>query len=620
MKKDISYWTIWFLILTITYCHFRNPSLKNGYFTHELSWDVTAYYWYLPITFIYHDVKMKNHEIVDKLYEKYKMSPSQYQIFKTHNGNWTMYTSGGLAMLWAPFFFIGHLWALHSNYPPDGFSFPYQFSITNGVLIYIFLGLFFIRKVLLNYLSSTITALSLLFFVLGTNYFEQAYNGSLQPHPVLFTAYAILLYITIKWHRTFERKYLVAGGLLIGFMILARPSDILCLLIPLLWNVYDKDSLREKIDILKQKGKQIFYFIFCLFIPFIPQVIYWKIVTGSWFFYSYQHTEKLDFESPYFLKVLFSFNAGLLIYWPILGFSIVGIFLLWKYNRSIFFSIAIFLAANFYLLASYPGWWNVRYYVQSYAVLVIPFGYVLHDIGKRKFLLRAAIGIIMSFFLFMGLFHAWQFAYYVLPFQRVNFEYYKRVFLKTQVRPEDVKYMGVERSFNSEIFTNQRDYNKFTIAYYNFDSINSTIIEPNRLDSSHYISAPYSYKLGPDDEYGLTYKIRYDQLVKPDKDHVWLHISLNYFSDIDVKDNLTYVVFEMPHKKYNYNYHTVDFTKFTSLSGKWNQIQYDYLTPLPYSEKDYIYVYLMHHGKHDIYFDNVQIDAFERKPINELKD
>jgi hypothetical protein len=118
----------------------------------------------------------------------------------------------------------------------------------------------------------------------------------------------------------------------------------------------------------------------------------------------------------------------------------------------------------------------------------------------------------------------------------------------------------------------------------------------------------------------LTYKIRYDQLVKPDKDHVWLHISLNYFSDIDVKDNLTYVVFEMPHKKYNYNYHTVDFTKFTSLSGKWNQIQYDYLTPLPYSEKDYIYVYLMHHGKHDIYFDNVQIDAFERKPINELKD
>jgi hypothetical protein len=216
----------------------------------------------------------------------------------------------------------------------------------------------------------------------------------------------------------------------------------------------------------------------------------------------------------------------------------------------------------------------------------------------------------------MGLFQTWQAEKFILPFQRVNFEYYKHVFLKTKIKPEDARYLDIARGYTAvEEFTNEQEYNHFTLAHYNFENINSSEIDFSKLDSTHSLSPPYSYKMGENDDYGITYKIRYDQLVPPGKDHAWLRVTVNYFSETDIKDNPATIVMEMPHKKYSLKYASYDFEKFPSQTGKWNQIQINYLTPAVYSEKDKIVFYLWHRGKKDIYFDDIHIEAFERKSL-----
>ena len=58
---------------------------------------------------------------------------------------------------------------------------------------------------LLRFFSDGVAALTMLFLVLGTNYFHEAFDDYLQPHAILFTGYAMLMYYTMLWHDTKQR-------------------------------------------------------------------------------------------------------------------------------------------------------------------------------------------------------------------------------------------------------------------------------------------------------------------------------------------------------------------------------------------------------------------------------
>src|SRR5205085_10464550 len=151
LPKSKSFLTTCFLSVLIVFCFFKNPRQQNNkFFVHELQWDVFSYYMYLPFTFIYRDVGMKDRQVVENIFKKYNLPGTYYQAYELENGNYTPNYTMGFALLWSPFFFIGHNWAKAGGYPVDGWSFPYQFSISMGVLFYILLGLFFLRKLLLR--------------------------------------------------------------------------------------------------------------------------------------------------------------------------------------------------------------------------------------------------------------------------------------------------------------------------------------------------------------------------------------------------------------------------------------------------------------------------------------
>lgn len=127
---------------------------------------------------------MVNQSVIEHIFQQYNPSGTFYQAYQLPNGNWVSMYSSGFAILFSPFFFIAHFWASTGAYPADGFSFPYQFCIGNGVMIYIVAGIFLTRKVLLHFFTDTIVSIVLVLLLLGTNYFHEATSEEVMPHAI----------------------------------------------------------------------------------------------------------------------------------------------------------------------------------------------------------------------------------------------------------------------------------------------------------------------------------------------------------------------------------------------------------------------------------------------------
>src|SRR3990170_1398176 len=139
---------IWFLLGAFYY-----PKWKLPFSEATISWDASGYYHYLPATFIYHDLKKQ--KFMAEINEKYMPSPALDQTYDHQpSGNKVNKYAIGQAVLFSPFFFLAHGYALLTGtIPADGYSLPYQFAIWFGGLLFSVLGLIWLRKVLMGYVT-----------------------------------------------------------------------------------------------------------------------------------------------------------------------------------------------------------------------------------------------------------------------------------------------------------------------------------------------------------------------------------------------------------------------------------------------------------------------------------
>ena len=137
MNRRTFYTFIFFICVYLVFSNFYHQVGQT------LSYDVYGYYLYLPLTFIYGDLGMQNPDLVFELMERYHSSGVFYQGHLTESGNYVMKYTMGQSILYAPFFFIGHLITHLTSYPSDGFSKPYEISIFIGGIVYTLIGLYF---------------------------------------------------------------------------------------------------------------------------------------------------------------------------------------------------------------------------------------------------------------------------------------------------------------------------------------------------------------------------------------------------------------------------------------------------------------------------------------------
>lgn len=439
--KNYKYSTIAFYLIVLLSIYF----IKWGNSEHPFTMDVDQYYSYLVAQFIHHDFSFH--------------FPHNYWLVETPTQQYIPKVTMGLAFLYLPFFTIGNIIAHIFNYDTLGYSAPYYWSIHIGSIIYVLIGLWYCRKSLLLFFNEWIVALSLLFIIVGTNLFFYTYKESEMSHGLLFFLFSVFIYHVLKWRETAKTKHIYYFSFIAGLVTLIRPTEILILLFPLLIYVSNFSELKSRLIEIKNLKWKLVISVFIFFMPIIPQLIFWKMYTGQFLFFSYGSQEGFFFSDPKFYSVLFGWRKGWFIYTPIMILSIVGLLLMFFKRKDLFFSVFIYFVLNLYLICcwwdwGYGGAFGMRALVQCYAFLIIPFAFFLNwSLSKiKKNVLRFILGMMtVAYCLFCSynnVFQTYLMKNSLMHWDSMTMEAYKYTFLTTDVNRVYLETMFKHPNYN----------------------------------------------------------------------------------------------------------------------------------------------------------------------------
>lgn len=355
-------------------------SFKTQEYPEKLIWsDMEGYYTYLPSVFIYNDfvkeaVKdttyIKPHPVTGKIYTKYTC---------------------GVAMLEMPFFLATHLYAKITHQLANGKNAVYGRGLAWAGLFYLWMALFILYSYCINYFHKKNVLIALGGLVLGTNLFYYSFFQPAMSHVYSFFLFSAFIYMTDKLINNSKPQqnqllFWVLFGLTFGLICLVRPTNIIVILIPFyLWY----KTTQDKMFWLKNNYYYILAAISMVFLISIPQLLFWKYITGSYLTYSYGHESFKYWMEPKLLRVLFDPWNGWILYSPIVilpfMFLIKG-----RYSNQYFERIYlyIFILAT-YIFASWWAWWfggafGHRSFVEYLALLALPFAGLLQSVQDSK--------------------------------------------------------------------------------------------------------------------------------------------------------------------------------------------------------------------------------------------
>lgn len=381
-KIQFSKIAIVFSTIFLIFAHYntRYYSTPNRIFQN----DIKSYYAYFPAAYIEKDLKQTFLKDPDYDQKKY------FWQVKDDKGNIIIQYSSGMAVLYFPFTLIAHHVTPLLGYEANGFTAPYSFAVVFSNLFFVVLGLWYFRKLLLNYFSELTTAIVLISILFGTNLFHYSTEEPAMPHAYMFSLGAIFLYFVRNWHLNQSILNTLVVGFLGGLISLTRPNNILILVILIFWNVASFKDFQDRIVFFLRKWYLVLLMIIVFFIAWSPQFIYWKIVTGKFLYYSYGPTGgDFYFLKPHFFDQLFSYRKGAIMYSPILLIAFISIIFNVIKNKKIGIPILIYSIGSYWFLASWWSWWNgggfgIRMYVDTYPVLFFSFAFLISALMKVR--------------------------------------------------------------------------------------------------------------------------------------------------------------------------------------------------------------------------------------------
>lgn len=385
--------------------------------------DSLGYYTYLPAVLIHKDLDNLKQTTFHRVKRSLRLNnptetPPEFYTGSVINGKRLIQYTSGVAMMDLPFFLIAHTLAEPLGYEADGYSQPYKTIIFFGNMLYVLLGLWLIRSILRGYLSDGIVASVLLSVGLGTNLLYFTVYSAYMAHSHIFCAVAIFIYSTIQFHKTGRLLHLISIAFFGGLISLLRPNDGLLVLVPLLYGVYSFSDFKRRVLSILKDFKGILIVLLAFLTPILPQLFYWKCMTGKWVFNSYMN-QSFDFKHPHILEGLFEFRNGWFAYTPVMFFAVLGIFLLWKNSvktpreLAVFrLPLSIFLPIHIYVTYSWWCWYYIngfgsRPMIDIYALMAIPLAVFIHYLNFKRILIYIAstIGV---FFIYLNSIQTYQ--------------------------------------------------------------------------------------------------------------------------------------------------------------------------------------------------------------------
>ena len=409
----------------------------NNYFGNKeqlLNADGKGYYDYLPSLFIYGDLPSpeKNESETTKVSDRINKTDF-YVHYKNCRVN--KYPCG-VAVLLIPIFACADFCAPLLGYANDGFSLPYQKAVFYGALIYLFLALLFLRKLLELYDFKTGTIFFIqLVVVFATPIINYVYSEPAFSHLYSFFAITAFLFYTKSFFFKTQTKHFLWACFFLGLVVILRQVNILIILfIPFIAGSF-KDLKSGFLVVLKNKPAIIKGLLIFFSIVFI-QLYFWHYQTGEFFVYSYQG-ETFNFLQPHFIDILFSYRKGLFVYTPVFIFLFFGLFYYLKErNYFLFSSGLLFFVILTYVLSSWYCWYygmsyGLRAYIDYFSVFCIFLASAIYKSGKP---MKTILVLLMLFTIPLNFIQIWQYDKYIFHWSEMDKRKYWDVFLETENR------------------------------------------------------------------------------------------------------------------------------------------------------------------------------------------
>jgi hypothetical protein len=382
--------------------------------------DAYSYYVYLPSWALYHDPSLQ--AVADDCCGG--EFPEWTAIVRwPFTRQWVNAHPIGEALMIAPFFALAHALTRWTNLSPDGFTPYYQHAAGLAGLCYVIAGLWFLRRLLGRYFSPGVTAATLAALLTGTSLYHYATFDSAWSHAFTFALFSAFLE-RFDARRPDRLRDDVLLGAIAGLLILVRHTNAL---IPICF--YGTEAV---VSAFRRRTQ----------LPLVPSLIGAAIVvpqlwlyhraTGRWFISSYG-TLGFTFGSPHIAGVLVSPTKGLFFYAPLLLLAIPGLAALPGRLRAWRPAIAVLLALNTYLIASWWDWqfgasYGHRGFVDLYPLFALGLAAAFTRASATP-AVRGATATVVVLLCVLSIFQMLQYWHGILPMSDVTWAQYRELFL-----------------------------------------------------------------------------------------------------------------------------------------------------------------------------------------------
>lgn len=448
------------LVLCFVYVHYGKKTFSERKVT-QPGWtniihDIGIYYAYLPATFIKKDPLWKFME------DGNPSDPEkgiQYWAFKTEKGGWAPKMSMGKAFMDLPFFYIADLYTKNSDkYERTGFSLPYQIAIFCSTLFYILFAFALLRVVLLRYFRDAWVAWTLLIVALATNLYHYSLHETGTSHPHNFFLLSAAMYLVHDWNMERKIGKAILFGLVCGLIVLVRPINILLLLpLPFFTQYFQQISVTKEIIVQGLRSfflqKKFIVAVFAAVVIAFPQLLFWKIQSGSWLHYSY-NDEGFFFSNPSIIKGLFSFRKGWFIYTPVMIFAVFGLVYFFRLNKLLAAVLGITFMLFLYVTFSWWCWWygggfGARTMIDIYPFLAFGIAAFFAWIWKFNLIIKGLFFIVVILLGRYNIFQTFQYSLSLIHWDSMTYDVYKAIFLKTKF-PENYSDLVQEPDYQKQ--------------------------------------------------------------------------------------------------------------------------------------------------------------------------
>lgn len=362
--------------------------------------DGVGYYAYARAPLIEHSLDFsRDYQSANEGFREARCDPNgrPKAEFRTSTGHLDNHFTVGPAILWSPFLLTAHIGvlsarALGSPTAADGFSAPYRYAMALGTGIYGFLGIYLSFRLARKYIRLIWAFLGALAIWWATSLPVYMYFNPSWSHA--HSAFMVALFL-FYWDATLEDRSLAQWlvlGLIVGLMIEVYYVNAMLLVILVV------EAAVAYSKILRPPGQveagftglfmrqTVFVAVVCLVM--IPTFVTRSIVYGGPLKTGYIPIRSWLWDSPVFLRVLFSSNHGAFSWTPVLVLSAVGLFLFAVKLPRIgvpFFAGAV----AFYLCISiYPDWAGIasfgnRFFISLTALFVLGLASLLERLAER---------------------------------------------------------------------------------------------------------------------------------------------------------------------------------------------------------------------------------------------